>query len=378
MVNKLNSEISQILEELNKYQGKGVLNEPNTKGGLVEPMLKTLGWNIHDFQEVEKERKVFDGTAVDYALKISGTPRIFIEAKALDIPLDDPKLIGQTIKYAAMEKDLRWCVLTNGDEYRLYKSNETKLDAENRIAFAVSISECKDDEKRVFFIEMMKRLSRDSVESGEFETWASELFIENRIRRIMQNPSDEFLNIMKEQISTTTTSNEQVKSAMRNVLEARVAIVEEPMEMWKTDGRRWHLEKRCSPQTRKWVECIIDILHGTLDVEGPIWNQKDYIAYRINNQNWLCIITQPATIALNFMVSTGSFSAEEIANRLGVVLFDKEASMSAKLNLGSSVEIRNRGSKFDRITLRIRKDFDLENEQFRKFLQDVYEAYQNE
>ena len=37
---------------------------------------------------------------------------------------------------------------------------------------------------------------------------------------------------------------------------------------------------------------------------------------------------------------------------------------------------RSKSSKFDRIMLRVRKDFDLESEKFRNFLEDVYKAYQ--
>ncbi|MFQ6041126.1 MAG: hypothetical protein ACE5PV_09750 [Candidatus Poribacteria bacterium] len=86
MLDKLNSEISRILGVLDKYRGKRVLSEPNTKSNLIEPVLRTLRWNVFDFEDVEKEQRVFDGTSVDYALKILGTPRIFIEAKALDVP----------------------------------------------------------------------------------------------------------------------------------------------------------------------------------------------------------------------------------------------------------------------------------------------------
>jgi len=378
MLDELNDQISQILGILNRYKDKkGDLSEADTKGSLVEPVLRTLGWNVFDFEEVKKEWKVFDGTSVDYALKISGMPRIFIEAKAVDISLNDPKLIGQTIKYAAMEKDLKWCVLTNGDEYRLYKSDETELNPKNRIVFAVSISECKEDEKRTLFIETMKRFSRDCVESGEFETWASELFIANRIRRIMENPSDEFLGIMKQQIGTTTASDEQVKCTMRNIF-APPVTTEPPEPPWIIDGEGWHLG-RCSPQTRKWLERIIDILKETVDAEGPIWNQKNYLVYRIDNHNWLYInTTQPGTLYLNFMVSTNSFSAEEVANLLNVASFDKNASMSSKRKLGSSVEIKSKSSKLDEITLRIKPDVNLEGEEFRKFLQDAYEAYKRE
>ena len=306
MLNELNSEISRILDVLDKYQGKGVLSEPNTKSSLVEPVLRTLGWNIFDFEDVEREWKVFDGTSVDYALKILGTPRIFIEAKALDIPLNDPKLIGQTIKYAAMEKGLRWCILTNGDEYRLYKSDEIKLNPEDRIVFAVSISECKDDEKRALFIKMMNRLSRDSVESGEFEAWANELFIENRIRRIMQNPSDEFLNIMKEQISITTTSDEQIKQAMKKILkrDTDVTSVDTPK------GRKYKGIKDYHAQASPAQLEIFDKLENFIFSLGDDVQKKEttyYYAYR-RNRNFVCLEIRPTIetilIYLNINIKT--------------------------------------------------------------------------
>ncbi|MBC8231949.1 hypothetical protein H8E77_20555 [bacterium] len=295
MLNELNSEISRILDVLDKYQGKGVLSEPNTKSNLIEPVLRTLGWNVFDFEEVEKEWKVFDGTSVDYALKISGTPSIFIEAKALDISLNYPKLIGQTIKYAAMEKDLRWCVLTNGDEYRLYKSDETKLNPENRIVFTVSIGECKDDEKRAFFIEMIKRLSRDSVESGEFETWASELFIENRIRRIMENPSDEFLNVMKEQIGTTTASDEQIKQAMKNILKKDLELppdnIKPPTD---TEDKKRGIKYRLAQANPAQLELFGKLENFILSLGNDVQKKElqQYYAYR-RNKNFVCLEIYP-------------------------------------------------------------------------------------
>ncbi|MBM3241172.1 hypothetical protein FJZ31_33225 [Candidatus Poribacteria bacterium] len=301
MVDKLNSEISRILEVLDKYRGKGVLSEANTKSSLVEPVLRTLGWNVFDFEEVDKEWKVFDGTSVDYALKISGKPRIFIEAKALDISLDDPKLIGQTIKYTALEKDLRWCVLTNGNEYRLYKSDEIKLNPENRIVFTVSISECKDNDKRAFFIEMMKRLSRNSLESGEFNKWADELFIENRIRRIMQNPSDEFLSIVREQIGIITASDEQIKQTMKNILKKDVERTSEqtikdiskediePTPMLDKEDKRsikYQLNQASHPLKELFGKVENSILSLGNDVQKE--ERKSYYAY-YRNTKFVCL-----------------------------------------------------------------------------------------
>ncbi|MHA1428342.1 MAG: hypothetical protein ACTSQI_20350 [Candidatus Helarchaeota archaeon] len=36
-------------------------NEANTKSNLIEPLLKHLGWDIHNIEDVEKERTVLSG-----------------------------------------------------------------------------------------------------------------------------------------------------------------------------------------------------------------------------------------------------------------------------------------------------------------------------
>jgi hypothetical protein len=55
-------------------------------------VLRALGWDLEDLDEVELEfrRKAMDNP-VDYALMIQRTPRLFIEAKSLDGNLNDPK-----------------------------------------------------------------------------------------------------------------------------------------------------------------------------------------------------------------------------------------------------------------------------------------------
>jgi hypothetical protein len=45
-------------------------------------------------------------------------PRLFIETKALDQDLTNRKWASQIMGYAATA-GVKWCVLTDGDEYRL-------------------------------------------------------------------------------------------------------------------------------------------------------------------------------------------------------------------------------------------------------------------
>lgn len=144
---------------------------------------------------------------------------------------------------------------------------------------------------------------------------------------------------------------------------------------WMTDGKTWHLEKRCSPRTREMFLLLDKILQDKFDIDGPRWNQKYYLSYRANNYNWLAVVTTPTILRLDFLVRAHAFKADEIAGRLGIVKFDKEESLSEKLGLPSSVFVRNRNENTDRVQLRIKEDFNLESEPFLTFLEDAYKAF---
>jgi len=144
---------------------------------------------------------------------------------------------------------------------------------------------------------------------------------------------------------------------------------------WLSDGKTWHLEKRCGTATKEVFLQLDQIIQDNLEVDGPRWSQKHYVSYRVNNLNWLSVITMPKTLRLDFLVSVNTFKNDDIAARLHVKKFDKEETMSEKLNLPSSVFVKNRNEKTDRIYLRIKDDFNIESEEFLSFLDDVYKAF---
>ena len=119
------SELSEALDAVRKkiirYRGKD-LNEQNTKTALINPILKTLGWEVGDLDQVQQEykRRKRD-KPVDYALLLFREPRLFVEAKALGKNLDDRKWANQIMGYATVA-GVEWVVITNGDEYRIYNA----------------------------------------------------------------------------------------------------------------------------------------------------------------------------------------------------------------------------------------------------------------
>ncbi len=57
---------------------------------------------------------------------------------------------------------------------------------------------------------------------------------------------------------------------------------------WLVDGKEWHLQKRCSLKTREVFEKLDKILQDNFEIDGPRWNQKYYVAYRVNNLQLAC------------------------------------------------------------------------------------------
>jgi hypothetical protein len=74
---------------------------------------------------------------------------------------------------------------------------------------------------------------------------------------------------------------------------------------WISEGRAWHLEKRCNPETREMLEKLDDIITDKFEVDGPNWNQKFYLTYKVNNFNWLIVITGAKVLRLRFTVKAG-------------------------------------------------------------------------
>jgi len=155
----------------------------------------------------------------------------------------------------------------------------------------------------------------------------------------------------------------------------RMTTQESGTKPWLEDGKGWHLDKRCGPKTRDMLLKLDDLIRDSLEVDGPRWNQKFYVAYRIGNYNWLAVRTQANLLRLDFLVKTSVFDRTELAQRLDVEEFDKSDSLSEKLGLPSSVLIHHRNEATDLVILRIKDDFDLSAESFLAFLKDVYNAY---
>jgi len=212
--------LPKLLSTADQLQKKTTANEANTKHHLIEPVLRALGWNLDDFDEVDREFKVYDGTFLDYALRVDGKPKLFVEAKALGKSLSDKSFIAQTVNYANNE-GVVWCVLTNGLTYQVYKSNEP-VPMERKLLFELDIAEAGHAADEHGVIEALLILGRNSVLAGKLDEWGEAVFVDMRTRsalaKLGKEPTAKFLAAVGGAIEGPTIDPKRLSGSLSRVL----------------------------------------------------------------------------------------------------------------------------------------------------------------
>lgn len=119
---KIKAVVAQILNRVPATRGKG---EQATKQSLVLPLLDALGYDIWNPSEVCPEydadfaiKKAGQKEKVDVAILLALLPRIYIETKPVDEPLDGHE--GQLARYFNATRSVTLGILTNGLEWRFF------------------------------------------------------------------------------------------------------------------------------------------------------------------------------------------------------------------------------------------------------------------
>ncbi len=95
-------------------------NEDNTRKGFILPLFRALDWDIENAAEVSAEEKVSRGF-VDFAFRLSGIPRFFLETKRISEDLTRPEWVRQTVDYA-WTKGVTWALLSDFEGLRVFNA----------------------------------------------------------------------------------------------------------------------------------------------------------------------------------------------------------------------------------------------------------------
>lgn len=112
----MNEELSKLISEFKKDKRPLSFDEAATKQAVILRILKSLGWDPFNIDEVYPEYSV-GGKRVDYALKFNGKNKVFIEVKKVNEDLE--KHQEQLLSYSFQE-GVGLAILTNGISWWFY------------------------------------------------------------------------------------------------------------------------------------------------------------------------------------------------------------------------------------------------------------------
>jgi hypothetical protein len=168
-----------VRDRIARHQRENI-GEQDTKAALIVPVLRALGWDVEDLEDVKLEyRRRPSDNPVDYALFLLRTPRLFIEAKALGAHLDDGKWAAQILAYATVA-GVEWVALTDGNAWRIYNSHAA-VPVEQKLFRVVHIADPDDHAEETLRLLAKAQMADHLID----DLWKSD-FVDRQIRDALQ------------------------------------------------------------------------------------------------------------------------------------------------------------------------------------------------
>lgn len=214
------------------WKGKKSGVEENVKIIIVLPLLELLGFDRQKDMDFEH---YIENKRADIALLVEDLPKVVVECKSLEKNLDD--FISQALGYAIKES-IPYILLTNGREFRLYKSFiENIVKPKDRLLFSAHLKNMESD-----IVELKDWISKEALTKKRIDRKADKL-AEKLEAEITPITLIENLRSAKELL--TVDAESKILPTLGNDLEFRKLVDE-----WISDS---DLD---ISKTREWVEIL--------------------------------------------------------------------------------------------------------------------------
>jgi len=179
---------------------KNTGTEAATKSSLIEPLIRALGYDTSDIDEVCPEYTadfgVKKGEKIDYAILKDGSPIMLIECKTASEELKE-KYEGQLHRYftSIVSRDKVKCriaILTNGIKYMFFSDFDKPNILDKRPFFEIDMENATQEH-----IAVLKRFSKSDFNLDELMSEGKNMLMMRNIASIlsaeMENPSNGFV-----------------------------------------------------------------------------------------------------------------------------------------------------------------------------------------
>lgn len=181
-------ELEALLTNLKNNPRLASFSEDATKMAVVLPILRRIGWDTENIDEVTPEFSV-ESRRVDYALRLHNKCRVFIEVKKPSEDLDNESHQEQLLDYS-FRQAVELAVLTNGVTWCLYLPR-AGTDWRSRKFYTVDIVEQETPDVASKLVEL---LSKNNVQSGEALKRADEIHKGRLKKKAIENALPEAWN----------------------------------------------------------------------------------------------------------------------------------------------------------------------------------------
>ena len=170
------------LFERNKKQYTSVYDEANTRTDFIDKFFELLGWDIRNeqgyseqYREVVREDKVTicgKVKAPDYAFRIGGLRKFFVEAKKPSVNIKDELEPAFQVRRYGYTAKLPLCILTDFEEFAVYDTRIKPSSSDK--PSAARIFYCTFDEYHKHFDFIFNTFSKEAILKGSFDTYIQE------------------------------------------------------------------------------------------------------------------------------------------------------------------------------------------------------------
>ncbi|MBP2626316.1 MAG: Restriction endonuclease, type EcoRI, subunit/Type [Firmicutes bacterium] len=194
---------AQILERKSH-----ITNEEMTKHSLIIPFIQLLGFDIFNPLEVQPEYTADfgkkRGEKVDYAVLKDNKIIMFIEAKPVGSRLDNHT--AQLSRYFNSTPELKLAIITDGVKYNFFSDVKQANIMDTTPFFEFNFSSITNSD-----IETLSQFRKSSIENSVISKLAEDLSsvisIQEVLRNLFDEPSDEFIRFIIKQTGKTRLTN---------------------------------------------------------------------------------------------------------------------------------------------------------------------------
>ncbi len=178
--------IEMVVERIKQNRTLYEQSEMQVRESIVNPILRGLGWNPENPEEVQHNISTEEGIP-DYSLLKNNKKVLFIEAKKLSVSIVKREVMRQIANYCFGE-GMEYGVLTNGSIWVLFRAFQEGTRLEERIAWKADI----ENEDITATIRKLNTISKENIEN--IETLVEKLQI---LDKIWQSLRDEPRHLVK-------------------------------------------------------------------------------------------------------------------------------------------------------------------------------------